>query len=97
VANSVIRQDMWKTSVAYADVVVEAPYGSHPYASHGFYVEDEEAILDYVKASTAYRKGDERMWRDYLDRAVTGPPNHREYLRGQDAAYLAQLANAVHA
>lgn len=97
VANSVVRQDMWKTSVAYADVVVEAPYGSHPYASHGFYVEDEEAILDYVKASTAHRKGDERTWRDYLARAVTDPRNHREYLRGQDAAHLAHLANAVHA
>jgi glutaconate CoA-transferase subunit A len=97
VPNSVIRQDMWKTSVAYADVVVAAPYGSHPYASHGFYTEDEEAIQEYVQASVTYRKGQEDAWRAYLDKAVTGPRNHEEYLRGLDAATMARLANAVHA
>ena len=56
VPNSEIRKNPWATSVAYADVVVEAPYGAHPFASHGFYVEDEEAIQEYVAASIAYRQ-----------------------------------------
>ena len=58
VPNGEIRKNPWATSVAYADVVVEAPYGAHPFASHGFYVEDEEAIQEYVAASIAYRKRD---------------------------------------
>ena len=51
--NTEIRKNPWATSVAYADVVIEAPYGAHPFASHGFYVEDEEAIAEYVAASAA--------------------------------------------
>ena len=39
------------TTIAYADCVVEAPYGGHPYAAHGFYKEDVEFIQDYVQAA----------------------------------------------
>ena len=97
VPNSEIRKNPWATSVAYADAVIEAPYGSHPYASHGFYVEDEPAIEEYVNASIAYRKRDMAAWNDYLDRWVTGAKNHREYLSKLDGARLSQLVNAVHA
>lgn len=96
VPNSVIRQNPWNTSVAYADVVVEAPFGSHPYASHGFYVEDEEAIREYVEASVAYRTGDTKSWTAYLERAVTGPRDHHEYLSGLRGDTLARITNAVH-
>ena len=58
VPNSVIRKNPFMTTIAYADVVVEAPYGGHPYAAHGFYKEDVEFIQDYVKCSEANRKGD---------------------------------------
>jgi len=97
VPNSVIREDPWATSVAYADVVVEAPFGSHPYASHGFYVEDEDAIREYVEASIAHRTDDEDTWRAYLERAVTGPRTHQEYLSGLRGDTLARITNAVHA
>ena len=97
VPNSVIREDPWATSVAYADVVVEAPFGSHPYASHGFYVEDEDAIREYVEASIAHRTDDEDTWRAYLERAVTGPRTHKEYLSGLRGDTLARITNAVHA
>ena len=40
VPNHLIRKNPFMTSVSYADCVVEAPYGSHPYAAHGFYQED---------------------------------------------------------
>ena len=33
------------TTIAYADVVVEAPYGGHPYAAHGFYKEENNLRL----------------------------------------------------
>ncbi len=97
VPNSEIRKDPFATSVGYADVVVEAPYGSHPFASHGFYVEDEPAIKDYVEASIAYRKRDIAAWNAYLDKWVKGVANHREYLRKLDGERLSSLVKAVHA
>ena len=97
VPNSEIRKDPWATSIAYADAVVEAPYGCHPYASHGFYVEDEEAIRAYVKASISYRKDEMKEWNAYLDEWVTGPKSQMEYLEKISAGRLAQLQNAVHA
>jgi hypothetical protein len=97
VPNSEIRKNPWATSVAYADVVIEAPYGAHPFASHGFYVEDEDGIQEYVSASIAYRKRDIGTWNSYLERWVTGVPTHRDYLSKLSADRLAKLENAVHA
>jgi glutaconate CoA-transferase subunit A len=80
VPNSVIRKNPFMTTIAYADCVVEAPYGGHPYAAHGFYKEDVEFIQDYVKCSEANRKGDEALWKDYLKRHVHAPGDHYAYL-----------------
>ena len=97
VPNGEIRKNPWATSIAYADVVVEAPYGSHPFASHGFYVEDEDGIQDYVAASIAYRKRDMPAWNAYLERWITSAPTHRDYLAKLSADRLSRLENAVHA
>lgn len=97
VPNVEIRKDPFATSIPYADMVVEAPFGSHPYASHGFYVEDEERIREYVDASIAYRRGDGERWAEYLARRVTGPESHTDYLASLDAARIARLSNAVDA
>jgi glutaconate CoA-transferase subunit A len=97
VPNSEIRKNPFNTSVAYADVVVEAPYGSHPFASHGFYIEDEDSIREYVAASLAYRKRDLAAWQSYLERWVTGATNQNEYLAKLGADRIAKLTNAIHA
>jgi glutaconate CoA-transferase subunit A len=97
VPNSEIRKNPWATSVAYADVVVEAPYGSHPFASHGFYVEDDEAIQEYVSASGAFRRREMHAWDAYLDRWVTGVTTHADYLARLSKDRLAKLESAVHA
>jgi glutaconate CoA-transferase subunit A len=97
VPNSEIRKNPWATSVAYADVVVAAPYGAHPFASHGFYVEDEEGLQDYVAASVAYRKREMDKWNAYLEQWVTAVPNHNVYLSKLNAERLSKLENAVHA
>jgi glutaconate CoA-transferase, subunit A len=97
IPNSEIRKNPWATSVAYADVVVEAPYGSHPFASHGFYVEDDEAIQEYVSASGAFRRREMRAWDAYLDRWVTGVTTHADYLARLSKDRLAKLESAVHA
>ncbi len=80
VPNSIIRKNPFMTTIAYADCVVEAPYGGHPYAAHGFYKEDVEFIQDYVRCSEANRKGDEKTWEDYLQRHVFQPKDHYAYL-----------------
>lgn len=97
VPNSEIRKNPWATSVAYADVVVEAPYGSHPFASHGFYVEDEDAIQEYVTASIGYRKREMGTWNAYLEKWITGLPSHGDYLSKINIARMAKLESAVHA
>jgi glutaconate CoA-transferase subunit A len=97
VPNSEIRKNPWLTSIGYADAVVEAPYGSHPYASHGFYVEDEDAIRGYVDASISFRKGEMQAWDAYLKEWVDEPKSHDEYLRKISSTRLATLQNAVHA
>jgi glutaconate CoA-transferase, subunit A len=80
VPNSVIRRNPLMTTIAYADSVVEAPYGCHPYAAHGFYKEDEDAIREYVKCSEANRKGETSVWNDYLQRHIHKPADHYAYL-----------------
>jgi glutaconate CoA-transferase subunit A len=97
VPNSEIRKDPFETSIPYADVVVEAPFGAHPYANHGDYVEDEEAIRDYVDASVAFRRGDLSAWNAYIAQYVTGPGTHDEYLSMWTTDRTARLVNAVHA
>jgi glutaconate CoA-transferase subunit A len=94
VPNSFIRRNPLMTSIPYADLVVEAPYGSHPYAAHGFYAEDEEHIAAYVEATSAYRKGDERAFRQYLEEWVTGPADHEAYLEKVGIRRLLQLERA---
>ena len=80
VPNEEIRKDPFKTSIGYADAVVEASFGAHPFASHGDYIEDDAAIKEYVEASIAHRNHDERPWNAYLDRWVRGPKTQAEYL-----------------
>ncbi len=92
VPNAFIRKNPHMTSVSYADCVVEAPYGAHPYAAHGFYREDEDHIRDYVRASDANRKGDAGSWDDYLRRTVFDPADHVDYLeRGPGLRRLLDL------
>lgn len=80
VTNDEIRRNPLMTSVPYADAVVEAPYGSHPYASHGYYAEDAEHLEQYIAATVGFRKGDRSGLETYLERYVTGPASHEEYL-----------------
>lgn len=80
VPNSVTRKNPFMTTIAYADCVVEAPYGGHPYSAQGFYKEDVDGIQDYIKASEANRKGDSATWNEYLQRHVHKPKDHYGYL-----------------
>lgn len=80
VSNEVIRNTMYLTSIAYADYVVETPFGSHPFASHGMYAEDEEHLQEYVAAAEKYRQGDAADFKKYLHQYVYQPETHEDYL-----------------
>lgn len=91
VPNEAIRRQPLLTSIPYADAIVEAPYGSHPYAAHGFYAEDEDHIRAYVDATAAFRKGDEGPFQEYLERWIVGPEDHDAYVEAVGIRKLLEL------
>jgi glutaconate CoA-transferase, subunit A len=81
IPNEAVRADPYRTSIASVDAVVRAPYGSHPYASPGHYLEDAKHIREYVAAATAMLKDRSRgPLDDYLRKYVLEPKTHADYL-----------------
>ncbi len=76
ISNEEVRRAPWYTSLPDADAIVRAPFGAHPYASPGRYVEDVEHLEEYVAAA---REGGARL-DDYIERYVRGPADHLGYL-----------------
>lgn len=81
VPNEYIRKSPERTTIHSAYAIVRAPYGSHPYASPGFYLEDEEHIREYVSVATIFRKdGNKRPFQEYLEKYIYQPKTHDDYL-----------------
>jgi glutaconate CoA-transferase subunit A len=81
ISNEELRANPYKTSINSVDAVVRAPYGSHPFASPGYYVEDAAHIKEYVAAATPLIKDGKRDAFDaYLAKHVLEPRSHAEYL-----------------
>jgi glutaconate CoA-transferase, subunit A len=81
IPNEEVRANPYRTSIAGADAVVRAPYGAHPFASPGHYLEDATHIREYVAAATAMLKdGSRSQLDDYLRKYVIEPKTHAEYL-----------------
>jgi glutaconate CoA-transferase, subunit A len=79
--NEEIRKDPRATSLYGVDAVVRAPYGSHPFAGPGYYIEDGAHIREYVAAGNAYAKNaDRKPFEDYLRKYVLDPKTHEDYL-----------------
>ena len=77
IPNEEVRANPYRTSIAGVDAVVRAPYGSHPYASPGHYLEDAVHIREYVGAATARLKdGNRAPLDDYLRKYVLEPATH---------------------
>lgn len=82
IPNEEVRANPYRTSINGADAVVRAPYGSHPFASPGQYLEDAAHIKEYVAAATARLKdGSSAPLDDYLRKYVLEPKNHAAYLK----------------
>lgn len=81
IPNEEVRANPYRTSIASVDAVVRAPYGSHPYASPGHYLEDATHIREYVSAATAVLKeGNRAPLEAYLQKYMFEPASHAEYL-----------------
>jgi glutaconate CoA-transferase, subunit A len=72
--------DPGRTAIPYADAIVRAPFGAHPFASAGFYLEDGPHLRAYLQAARAAVAGDRGELDAYLDRFVGAPIDHVDYL-----------------
>jgi len=63
-------------SAVHVDAVVLAPHGAHPTSCRDKYGPDVAHLSEYLEAS----KTDEAFGA-YLDRYITGPKDHEEYLQ----------------
>jgi glutaconate CoA-transferase subunit A len=91
VPNEEIRARAAETSIAYAEGVVRAPWGAHPFSSPGHYLVDEQHLVGYLTAADAARKGDRGPFDSYLERHVTGPASHADYLETIGVRRLIEL------
>ena len=92
VPNEEIRRNPLATSMHRVDAVIRAPYGAHPFASPGFYLEDAAHLREYVKAATAYAKsGDPETFDAYLQKYVLAPATHGDYLERIGMKHLINL------
>jgi glutaconate CoA-transferase subunit A len=71
------RRDPWATTIPSADAIVRAPWGAHPFASRGFYLQDNAHVREYLEAATA---SDDSALTRYLDEYCRTPATHAEYL-----------------
>lgn len=81
VSNEQIRQNPGATTVPGADAVARVPYGAHPFASQDYYPVDRAHLMEYIEAATDWLKSGSRSRLDeYLERYLSGPVDHVEYL-----------------
>lgn len=92
VSNEEVRAAPWFTSIADADAVVRLPYGAHPFASPGHYVQDRAFTKRYVDAATAAAMQDDRTGLDgFLREFVFEPETHGDYLERVGVKQLISL------
>lgn len=88
VDESVIRSDPNRTEIpeSTVDFVVEDPYGSHPSYAQGYYDRDNEAYLEWDRASESHESTIE-----WLDEWVYSMDDHIDYLEKLGTERLLEL------
>lgn len=93
IPNEEVRKNPYKTAIQGADLVVRAPFGSHPFSGPGFYLEDIAHIQEYIQAATAYTKNkNPKLFDAYLEKYVYGPSTHLDYLESIGVKRLFSLS-----
>ena len=81
ISNEEIKRFPEKTTIHTTDAIIRAPYGAHPYASPGFYLEDREHLKEYIEAAVTYlKKNDRGPFDAYLEKYILKPETHADYL-----------------
>ena len=81
IPNEEVRANPYRTSIASVDAVVRAPYGSHPFASPGHYLEDATHIREYVRGRDRRSQGRQpRPARRLPAQYMLEPASHADYL-----------------
>jgi len=83
------RRDPWATTIPSADMIVHAPWGAHPFASRGFYLQDDAHVRAYLDAATASDAG---ALARFVDEYCRTPAAHTEYLERIGLSRLLGLA-----
>jgi glutaconate CoA-transferase subunit A len=97
IGNHEVRRDPGSTALAGVDGVIQAPFGSHPFASPGHYLHDEAHLRDYLDAADAWLRRDDRgPVEAYFDEWIHGLPTHWEYLDHVGSQRLHQLEEGLH-
>ena len=91
VPNEYIRARPLDTSIAYAEGVVLARWGAHPFSNPGHYLVDEAHLTEYLSAANSARRGDGGPFKSYLRTYITGPGSHEEYLEAIGVRRLVAL------
>jgi len=74
-----IRQNPYQTAYV-ADMIVRAPFGAHPFSSHGFYPEDDDFLTEYVTSAYLATKGEITGWTQFKRKYIDAPEDHLDYL-----------------
>jgi glutaconate CoA-transferase subunit A len=97
VGNHDVRRNPQATAIPGADGIVYAPFGSHPFASPGFYIHDEPFMREYLAAADAWlRRDDRRLLDEFFADWVTAAPTHWEYIERVGTRRLHALTEALH-
>jgi glutaconate CoA-transferase subunit A len=92
VSNEEIRKNPANTSIMEAEAVVLAPFGSHPFKSAGYYLEDIAHLTEYRQAAKEFGKTRNRgPFEEYLRKYVYEPETHLDYLERIGAKRLFSL------
>lgn len=96
IGNHEIRRNPGATSIAGVDGIVQAPFGAHPFSSPGRYIQDVPFFRRYLAACDRWVAGDGRDELDrFLDRWVSGPADHLDYLERVGPRTLYALEEGV--
>jgi glutaconate CoA-transferase, subunit A len=81
VSNEVIRKNPANTAIIDAAAVVLAAFGSHPFKSAGYYLDDIAHLTEYRQAAKEFAKTKNREpFEEYLRKYVYEPETHLDYL-----------------
>ncbi len=81
-----VEENAWKVAIPamLVDAVIHAPFGCHPTSSHSNYTYDEPHLVEYLKAC-------KEDFDAYLEKYVTGPKTHEDYIQVIGEHRLANL------